>query len=184
MDKLKHINFAFTAGGGWVKANLLRESGREQSAWVRFEEVKRRKHSDGRPVWRIAELQVKSPTAEALREIPLQRLEVAFNGLEMSAELLDTIDEVPSADLDSAISGRFNRQSPRKKFQRPASRRLNDEFFAQVAAAYREAVIRGLDPGKTLAEDADVPHSTAARWIAVAREKRYLPKTRPGKVQV
>jgi transposase len=41
-----------------------------------------------------------------------------------------------------------------------------------------------MNPNTTIAEDAGVPYSTAARWIAKAREKRYLGKARQGKVTV
>jgi hypothetical protein len=185
MEKLTHIDFAL-GPGGWVKTHW-RRGGPERTAWVRFEEQPsrgRKRANAPAPQWRVAELRVTvDDTTENLRAIPLHRIELAFNALghEMSAELRQWLnDEVPG-DLDKAIRKQFEKH-PRKKLKRPARRKLDDAFFRDVAFAYREALIRGLNPGMTIAEDAGVPHSTAARWIAQAREKDYLPKTRQGKV--
>jgi hypothetical protein len=177
VEELTHIVFAF-GPGGWVKT-FWRRSGAEESAWIRFEPVTRARKTP----WRIVELRVLNPTAERLREIPLHRAELAFNALEMSETLRDQLKRPVPADLDSAIYELY-RAEPRKQLQRPATRKLDDEFFRAVAFAYRDAVIRQLNPGKTIAADADVPPTTAARWIAQARERGYLPPATQGKVSV
>jgi hypothetical protein len=174
MEKLTNIDFAL-GPGGWVNTKW-RRGGRESSAYIRFEPRKR-------GLWGMAELQVKSPTATGLAEIPLHRIETAFNLLDIREELRERLDEDVSAKLDAAFKHHFRRQ-PRRKLKRPTARKLDDNFFLDVAFAYREAAVRGLDPVQTIAEDAGVPHSTAARWVAQAREKGrgYLPPAARGKV--
>jgi hypothetical protein len=185
MKKLTHIDFAL-GPGGWVKT-WWRRGGRESTAWIRFEEVPRRgrKAADARPQWRVAELRVKlnGTDAEQLREIPLHRIELSFNALPISATLPQWINDDVPGDLEGAIRELYE-QGPRKKLKRPAQRKLDDGFFRDVAFTYREAATRGLNPGMTIAEDAGVPHSTAARWIATARDKGYLPKTRQGRLKL
>jgi hypothetical protein len=181
MSELRHINFAF-GPGGWTRASWIRVDGKERSALIRWEQapVSPRVKQD-RPVWQIAEAIIRNPTHPD-SEPPYHRLERAFNALEMSATLLDSLHE-DVRHPEQTIGDAF-RSAPRKKLRRPAQRRLDDDFFRQVAFAYREAVERGLNPGKTIAEDADVPYTTASRWIAQARERRYLGKARQGKVSL
>lgn len=71
--------------------------------------------------------------------------------------------------------------SPRYQLSRPATRRLSDDFYVSVAKAYTDAVAFGLNPRKTLAEDADTPADTVARWIMKARKKGYLSPGEAGK---
>ena len=175
MEKLTHIVFAF-GPGGWVKTSW-RRGDRERTEFVRFEPQKR-------GGWVIAELRVKNPTAANLREIPLHRIAVAFNALEMSEELRDGLEEAVPADLDGAMRAAYNRRPRRNTLKRPPGRKLSEEFFRSVAITYREAIVRGLNPVMTVAEDAGVPHSTAARWIAQARDKKFLPPAQRGKVAV
>jgi hypothetical protein len=67
--------------------------------------------------------------------------------------------------------------------KRPKNRRLDDDFYRQVAETYRAAVNHGLNPAKTLAEDSDTPQATVNRWIAKARQvEGGLSETSPGKV--
>ncbi len=177
MEKLTHIDFAL-GPGGWVKTGWRRD-GRERTAWIRFEERTRRRLTE----WVIAELRVKDPTAASLREIPLHRIALSFNALEISASLRDYIDEPVPGDLESAIREQY-RSHPRKKLKRPAGRKLDDDFFRAVAFAYRDAAVRGLNPVQTLADDAGAPHSTVARWIAQARARGYLPPAGRGQVKL
>ena len=69
----------------------------------------------------------------------------------------------------------------RPRLKRPAGRRLDDNFYIQVADAYRGAVAHGLQPAKTLAEDSETPQGTVNRWIATAREKDLLADAEPGR---
>ena len=178
MEKLTHLNFAF-GPGGWTKS-YWRRGGAERDAYVRFK-------PDKRGGWKLAEIQVKNPSAENLREIPLHRMELAFNALtekseELREEFRAELDVDLTADLDTIFRDRFKRRPPRARLKRPAQRKLDDSFFHKVATAYRAAAIGGLNPVMTIAEEAGVPHSTAARWIAQARERKFLPPSQRGKV--
>ncbi len=181
MEKLTHITFE-TSGGGWVKAHW-RRGGPEQTAWLRFEPPGG-KRKDVRHRWVLVELQVKNPTGERLAEIPLHRLERAVNALTTTSdELRDNLGVPMSADLDSATRKLF-RAHTREKFKRPAGRQIDEAFLRSVAFSYRDAVVRGLNPAKTMAEESGVPYSTVAKWIARARlpENGYLPPPEHGKV--
>ena len=93
----------------------------------------------------------------------------------------DLIDEDQPDDLDAAFVSAY-RDAPRPKLERPPRSELDDDFFREVASAYRHATAAGLPPLKTIAEDSDLPRGTVARWIAAARERGHLPKTTSGKV--
>ncbi len=56
-----------------------------------------------------------------------------------------------------------------------------DEHFEKVAAIYTAALRLGDPPTLAVAEDFVVSKSTAAKWIARAREKGLLPETAQGK---
>ncbi len=62
-----------------------------------------------------------------------------------------------------------------------SSRRLSDDFFAQVASAYRLALCFGLNPRKAIASSSDVPADTVARWIMEARKRGLLKATTAGR---
>jgi hypothetical protein len=50
-----------------------------------------------------------------------------------------------------------------------------DETLQWVARAYQMAVILGDAPLRAVEKSLDVPRSTAGRWVALARERGYLP---------
>ncbi len=184
MKKLTHIVFA-VSGGGWVKAHW-RRGGSEESAWLRFEPGGRKRKGLPQPRWVLVALQVKNPTAQRLADIPLARLKTAWNASafeELGEELRDNLDRPMSADLDKEHQN-LRQAQPRKKFKRPDGSPRDEAFLREVAFSYRDAVARGLNPGKTLAEDSGVPYSTVAKWIARTREteKGYLPPAQQGKV--
>lgn len=98
------------------------------------------------------------------------------------AGLLDEIDkEIDPRKLDSVFRQTY-KQAPREALKRPPRSQLTDEFFRDVAIAYRRAVAAGLPPGKTIATDFGVPPGTVARWIAEARERRFLPPAQQGRI--
>jgi hypothetical protein len=195
--ELTHLHVV-AGPGGWVRASWRRgKQSAEHSAYLRFDPrlalsragrsvklVKRTARTRGQR-WPVVELRLGGHVnAELLREIPVHRIEVVVL---MSKGLRPTLEEwlereVP-ANLDEAFAASY-REVPRLKLKRPAGRRLDDDFYREVAFAYRDAVERGLNPGKTLAEDSGVPRGTVNRWIAKARspELSYLPPGEPGKV--
>jgi hypothetical protein len=56
----------------------------------------------------------------------------------------------------------------------PAGRGYPDEFYERVAGAYRDAIRQGSRPIVTIANEAGVPRSTAARWVKEARRRDKL----------
>jgi hypothetical protein len=109
------------------------------------------------------------PTGELLRDIPLAKIEAAANASEPIRR--------------AVAAGVRAKHPPRTKLERPPARKLDEQFYGQVAAAYIDAVVYGLPPAKTLAEDSDTPLGTVNRWIARARELGYLQQTTPGKAR-
>jgi hypothetical protein len=145
----------------WVTAKWTRADGTKSEVVVQLRDVAKR--------WKIAWLLAGQPTGELLRDVPLARIEAAVNADERIRKWL--------------AEGVKRKQAPRSKLKPPASRRLDDPFYLEVALAYADAVAHGLRPAKTLAEDTDTPQGTVNRWIAKAREKKFLPATTPGRAR-
>jgi hypothetical protein len=157
---------ARVAGDRWVRAKWLRADGSGGTVYV---ELRRKTERD----WYIAQLTVDEPTGELLRDVPLARIRTAANA---SKRIRRWVQE---GVRQRAL------QRERRVLKRPAGRRLDADFYAEVALAYIDAVELGLNPAKTLADDADVPQGTVNRWIATARKPPYslLPATTPGRAR-
>lgn len=56
-----------------------------------------------------------------------------------------------------------------------------DAFYRRVADFYTRAVDESGKPTQALAESADVPRSTAARWVSQARKRGFLASTSKGR---
>jgi hypothetical protein len=154
---------------GWVEARWKRSDDSKGSVFARFS----MKSEDS---WYIAELLMHLPTGAKLRDVPLAKIEAAANA---SPEIREWIGE---SRPDAAEARR--RWSQRRRLQAPKTRRLDDAFYQRVADAYRDAVIFGQPPAKTLAADSAVPQGTVNRWIAAARDRGYLAPATQGKVTV
>lgn len=63
----------------------------------------------------------------------------------------------------------------------PSRRRMTDEHLADVAAVYRAAWQSGGNPTQAVADQFNTSHSTAARWVSLARKAEFLPVTDPGR---
>jgi hypothetical protein len=174
---LTHIDL-LAGPGGWVQASWRRSDGSEGRVFVRFQPPRTRKAR-----WQITDLQVPAPTTALLRDVPLARIEAAtFASPPVLETLREWLDKKPATNLAEEFKGPY-RETPRQyRLKRPPSRRLDDDFYRTVSWAYREAVARGMNPGKTLAEDSGTPQGTVNRWIAGARDRGYLPPGEPGKV--
>jgi hypothetical protein len=160
--------------GGWVEATW---SGGK--VWVRFETDNENK------LRRLVELRVPDPTAENLRRIPLSRISTAVAAhSSLHAALAMQYNQEPPADLSDAFRGEGVPFPRRYRLKRPATRRLEDTFFENVARAYRDAARRGLNPRQTLAADSGAAADTVASWVQEARRRGYLPPAAPGKVSV
>ena len=136
---------------------------------------------------RIVDLRMPLPTTEALRSLPLARIETAANAgaIVMLAFAMQHTQD-PPADVPDFF--RKNRKRHEKStaagrfiLERPEGRRLDDGFYIRVAKAYSDALARGLNPRPTLARDTQSAVDTVARWIGEARRRGYLPPTTPGK---
>lgn len=148
-------------------------------AWVNF-----RRAADGH--WKTIALFCLEPTPEALRSLPLHRIEVAANaGGSISEQLAARLDEPPptigSAEFREAFSG-WVQPEPALELRRPPGRRLDDDWYVKVGATYIAAKDRGLKPRTAIAELAGVSTDVAGRWIYEARKRGHLPPTRPGRV--
>lgn len=56
-----------------------------------------------------------------------------------------------------------------------------DDFYARVADFYRAAMVSSGEPTKSLARIAEVPPTTAARWVREARARGHLDPTTRGR---
>ena len=87
--------------------------------------------------------------------------------------------EIGSSKFHGSFAG-FAKPEPALK--RPAARRLNDDWYQQVAEAYIAAADRGEKPRTAVARLAGVSTDVAGRWIYEARKRGHLAPTRPGRV--
>lgn len=121
--------------------------------------------------------------ADYLRSIPIGRQMPHRNGY---AEF-QQIDAPGVAQLDKAwLDERAVRQrkigeakallfAPRTEDESP------DDFYARVADFYLRAMASSGEPTKMLATVADVPKTTAARWVREARARGHLDPTTRGR---
>jgi hypothetical protein len=132
--------------------------------------------------WYIAQLLVDEPTSALLRDVPLARIQSAIeSAIKSDPEMREWIASGVSTETIERAS---RAAAKRPRLKRPARRRLDDGFYKLVADAYRGAVAHGLPPVRTLAQESDTPPGTVNRWIARARELRYLPEGESGRVTV
>jgi hypothetical protein len=172
--ELTHLHLE-AGPAGWVKALWRRGArSREHTCYVRFQ----RKAG----WWRPVELHATASTQEDLRDIPLRKIELAVNAADVVTETLEKwLNRKSPVDLAGAFRAALKRV-PRTPLRRPAGRKLDEDFYREVAFAYRDDVRRGLNPGKTIAADTGKPTSTVNRWIGEARRRGFLPAAEPGKV--
>ena len=148
----------------------------EEGGWLRWTgepthlgtiRVRAEQAGDGR--WHLTSLWLDGPvSAEALRAVPVGRIEAALNSQlhgEAPAERARAVRSarVPDRLRSTAVSG------------------YPDAFYESVAAIYRALVATSSSPVAHLAEANNVPLSTAQRWVKEARRRSLLPPGRPGK---
>ncbi len=56
-----------------------------------------------------------------------------------------------------------------------------DDALRHVATTYRMAHLMGLPPTESVAQDLDLPRSTAGRWVMAARKRGFLGPAEPRK---
>jgi hypothetical protein len=172
ITKLELVRATVAGQEGWIEARWERSDGSRGHVLARF----RLRNAER---WYIATLRVNQPTSQLLRDVPLARIEAAANNAD--PQIREWMEKGMARET---VEHARSVASKRVRLKRLAGRRLDDAFYAQVAAAYRDAVAHGLPPAKTLAADSDTPLGTVNRWIARARECGYLPDAVPGKVSV
>jgi hypothetical protein len=164
------------APGRWVHADWG-----AGHAWVRF--GKDRRHR----LTQIKELHVFDPSPAGVRSVPLARIHAAAtmrgSGL-IQLMLAAGADQEPPAGMLSTRppAGAGAKLERRYRLKRPAGRRLNDDFYRDVAHAYQSAVAFGLKPRKAIVTDTGAADATVAGWILEARRRGHLPEGEPGKV--
>jgi hypothetical protein len=159
------------SSAGWLFADW------GPGVWVRLAKDRRNRLA------RITELHMLNPTLERLRRVPLKRIHAAVTMRGAGAIQLALAHQInePPPDLSSRPKDGM-RLSQRYRLRRPARRRLDDDFYKDVAHAYQSAVAFGLNPRKAIVDDTGAADATVAAWVGVARRRKYLPPTQSGKV--
>jgi hypothetical protein len=148
----------------------------EEGGWLRWTgepghlgtiRVRAKQSDDGR--WHLTALWLDgSVSAEALRAVPVGRIEAALNS-QLHAQ-------APSGRARSVRSARVP-----DRLRSTAVSGYPDAFYESVANIYRSLVATSSSPVAALAEANNVPLSTAQRWVKEARRRALLPPGRPGK---
>jgi hypothetical protein len=173
-----------TGPAGWLRASWRRDRGRvENVVFVRFQPP-----TGERSTWLIDRVapsrQSLGRLAALVADAPLYRIEEAVNASDVFRDgLLARLHDAEPDDLDAAHMEVY-REMPQPKLKRPSRSELGDDFYREVATAYRKAVAAGLPPVETMARNSRIPRGTINRWIAEARDPRrgFLPPAEPGRV--
>jgi len=120
---------------------------------------------DGR--WHLTALMLEgSVSAEALRAVPVGRIEATAN-----------------SQLHGAEGARPAVRSARvpDKHRTTAVKGYPDAFYESIASIYGSLAVTSARPVADLAAANAVPVTTAQRWVKEARRRELLPPGRPGK---
>ncbi|QYA94043.1 hypothetical protein KZO11_10135 [Streptomyces anulatus] len=82
---------------------------------------------------------------------------------------LQWLDKLQTHAADAYAEARGTPPPKRKRVK------LTDEFLQEVARIYRVAENTELPPTREVATHFKAPHSTAAKWVATARRRDFLP---------
>lgn len=162
--------------------------------------VRARRADDGRLVVTDVFVHAEAISPAMLRQISLSRVEAALNAPPDDDE--DYLGKTLAAYSESwAVGGagswaddeltlaQLRKRSPESSFDKAKRRgRLTrpdgqdpDNFYRLVAHVYRDHAASTRAPAKELAAEAEVPVTTAHRWIREARRRGFLPPARKGK---
>jgi hypothetical protein len=84
-------------------------------------------------------------------------------------------------DIERMIKDPDYRKGYRASFEPRQADETVGDFYARVAEFYRMRTILTGQPTSDLATAADVPKSTASRWVREARSRGFLPQTSKGR---
>jgi hypothetical protein len=186
--------------GGWATIEQHRRGADGRIERFRAEHFLVRVKLDDAGRFRINELHLfptdEPVTAERLRAVRVSALEQLLNLPEERALIEARLGEtrrgrILELDIDTFI-GQFSLPQPRVVAETPAAitsglsvpagRGYPDDFYERVADAYRAAFRRGVRPVNAIATEANVPRSTAGRWVKEARRRGLLGQApAPGK---
>lgn len=168
-------------GGGMTKARFHWQVIDPHTAvsWLTWREGDKDMHTGPVGMVRYAEV-----TFDALRAMPLSRLQPHIEGLPEISGM-----NAPSArDIEKAWKAKGTiplSERPTMDFVAPGFGKLEgesaDDFYWRVAEFYRNALVSSGEPVKNLAKAADVPRTTATRWVFEARKRGYLSPTTKGR---
>lgn len=124
---------------------------------------------------------------DRLKSIPLRRIAALVPRDDLATwDYPPTREDVLEARLALRVSKRVtNEQLVRRLTKKHLNRKPNEtpaEHYKRVADFYLLAASSSGKPLVRISEAADVPKSTAARWVREARKLGYLPATTRGKV--
>lgn len=151
---------------------------------------------DGRVVVVGAYLHGPEITPSVLRELPLARIAAMWlvpeefvpepgTAFRWTRELADpTVSELRTAAVELGGARPSLRPRPVRrtaaKLNKLRDGGLNDEFFAELAKIYRQAVAETRAPAKLIADELGIPVGTVHRWVREARLAGALPPARKG----
>lgn len=175
----------FPNGKGWARWFPPEESGPRTRVLMRFG-LPGLAASLGDPlvVKELALAATRGIDAALVRRLGLGRLEAAVNRPDHHSVLAPLVKEWSSFEQPLPELGTWSSDPPRLdippppavKLDVPAGRtRRPDSFYAQVGAAYAWLTTQTRQPAQVLAEENDVPITTAHGWIKEARARGKLP---------
>lgn len=82
---------------------------------------------------------------------------------------LEWLDRLQTHAADAYAEARGTPPPKRKRVK------LTDEFLQEVARVYRVAENSEMPPTREVATHFKAPHSTAAKWVAATRRRKFLP---------
>ena len=117
-------------------------------------------------------------TGATLRRIPVARLIGIL--LANAAWKVTGPATFQTGMLDSERAEFYERYASNVRRPRRGSP-VSDDHLGRVAELYRAALERGDPPTQTIADEMHAARSTAARWVAQARERGHLGPSLPGR---
>jgi hypothetical protein len=166
---------------------------------------------DGHPVIRELRIESGASTSrpitsELLREMPLaQFARRAISAASYPRAKRQATEPATAAELRDEVSSYYLRPDPRwtvtadpawrqfwserqdavhaywQSHARPKRNRVSDALLERVAQVYRQAIATRRPPKKAVQSTFNVSEPTAGRYIARARARGFLGRTRPGK---